>query len=132
MNNAGIGAVGRVDVMPLDDHHRILDVNLNGVFHGMQAVAGHMRAQGAGAIGNISSIDGLAGVLGMTSYDASKFAVTGMTRSAAIDLGSAGIRVNSVHPGVSETPLSAGVVIDGGHLAGPYRPPLPEPRPTVG
>ena len=129
-----------------------------------------MVEAGGGSIVNISSIDGLVGVLGMTSYAGSKFAVTGMTRSAAIELGPLGIRVNSIHPGVINSPMvedappeilarlqrlmnkqpikrmgepeevanlalflasdeaayitGTGVVIDGGHLAGPFREPI--------
>jgi 3alpha(or 20beta)-hydroxysteroid dehydrogenase len=137
------------------------------VYHGIRAVSPTMKAQGSGSIINISSIDGLIGVAGMMSYTASKFAVTGMTRVAALELGAHGIRVNSIHPGVIATPLldsapplakerlqrildqqaipragtveevaylalylasdestyctGAQFVIDGGHLAGPYR-----------
>ncbi|MDA8044365.1 MAG: glucose 1-dehydrogenase [Actinomycetota bacterium] len=105
VNNAGIGAVGTLDGMPLDEHRRILDVNLNGVYFGMRAARSALVASGNASIINVSSIDGLAGVLGMTSYVASKFAVTGMTRSAAIELGPVGVRVNSVHPGVIDTPM---------------------------
>ena len=173
INNAGIGIVAPLaTTASLDDHHRVIDINLHGVYHGMRAVRDAMVASGGGSIVNISSIDGLAGVLGMTSYSASKFAVTGMTRSAAIELGPVGIRVNSIHPGVINSPMVAeaspeihakldrlmqmqpirrmgepgevaalalflasdeasyitgtGVVIDGGHLAGPWREPLPE------
>jgi len=170
VNNAGIGVVAPLDGLAPEDHQRVVDVNLNGVYYGMRAVAGPMRAHHSGAIVNVSSIDGLVGVLGMTSYSATKFAVTGMTRSAAIELGPAGIRVNSVHPGVINSPMvqeapaeihakldalmamqpiarmgepaevaalvlflasdeagyitGAQFVIDGGHLAGPWRPPL--------
>lgn len=167
VNNAGIGITGALDELRLEDHHRLIDINLNGVYHGMRAVKGPMVAAGGGAIVNVSSIDGLVGVLGMTSYAASKFAVTGMTRAAAIELGPAGIRVNSIHPGVINSPMvqeappeviarldrlmsmqpiarmgephevaslalflasdeasyitGTQVVIDGGHLAGPWR-----------
>jgi 3alpha(or 20beta)-hydroxysteroid dehydrogenase len=108
INNAGIGAVGTLDGMPLEEHARILDVNLNGVYYGMRAARRALVASGNGSIVNVSSIDGLAGVLGMTSYVASKFAVTGMTRSAAIELGPLGVRVNSIHPGVIDTPMLGG------------------------
>jgi len=166
VNNAGTGTAGPIDTVPLSEHHRVLDVNLNGVYYGMRSIAAPMRARGGGAIVNISSIDGLAGISGLTSYVASKFAVTGMTRSAALELGRSGIRVNSVHPGVMDTPLVAAaarprlqqvvdmqpiprfgdpaevanavlflasaeasyitgaqLLVDGGHLAGPWRPP---------
>src|SRR5438874_3613856 len=104
VNNAGIGLppVPFVDA-PLADHYRVIDVNLHGVYLGMRAVVPAMTA--GGSIVNISSIDGMVGVAGMTSYVASKFAVRGMTRSAALELGPRGIRVNSIHPGVIETPL---------------------------
>jgi 3alpha(or 20beta)-hydroxysteroid dehydrogenase len=105
VNNAGIGIVGQIHELPLEDHHRLIDVNLNGVYLGMRAVRAPMVEAGGGSIVNVSSIDGLVGVLGMTSYAASKFAVTGMTRSAAIELGPLGIRVNSIHPGVINSPM---------------------------
>jgi 3alpha(or 20beta)-hydroxysteroid dehydrogenase len=108
VNNAGIGAVGTLEGMDLDEHARIIDVNLNGVFYGMRCAKRALVASGCGSIINISSIDGLAGMLGMTSYVASKFAVTGMTKSAAIELGPFGVRVNSVHPGVIDTPMLGG------------------------
>ena len=105
VNNAGIGVVAPLDEIDLAEHRRILDVNLDGVFLGMRAVRQAMADGGGGSIVNISSIDGLVGVRGMTSYAASKFAVTGMTRSAALELGPLGIRVNSVHPGVIASPM---------------------------
>lgn len=105
VNNAGIGVVAPLDEIGLDEHARLVAINLDGVFLGMRAVKATMAAGGGGAIVNVSSIDGLVGVRGMTSYAATKFAVTGMTRSAALELGPVGIRVNSVHPGVIDSPM---------------------------
>jgi 3alpha(or 20beta)-hydroxysteroid dehydrogenase len=76
-----------------------------GVFLGMQAASRPMVQQGSGAIVNISSIAGLRGAGIALAYVASKFAVRGMTKSAAIELGPHGIRVNSIHPGLIETPM---------------------------
>ncbi|TVR26243.1 MAG: glucose 1-dehydrogenase [Ilumatobacter sp.] len=105
VNNAGIGIVAPLDGISMVDHQRLLDVNVTGVLLGMRTAKPTMVAGGGGSIVNISSIDGLVGVRGMTSYAASKFAVTGMTRSAALELGPSGIRVNSVHPGVINSPM---------------------------
>lgn len=168
VNNAGstFGAMPVADET-VEGHRAILDVNLSGVWAGMRTVLPQMRAQRSGSIVNISSIDGLVGVAHMTTYTATKFAVTGMTKSVALEAGRDGVRVNSVHPGFIETPLVAKVppekrvrlndamsrqpiarmgrpeeiaqavlffasdassfctgaelVVDGGHLAGPYR-----------
>ena len=170
VNNAGIGAFGTLEGLDLKTHHEMTDINFHGVYLGMRATKAALVATGNGAIVNISSIDGIVGVLGMTSYSGTKFAVTGMTRSAAIELGPLGVRVNSIHPGVINSPMvqdadpptlerlnqlmdmqpikrmgepheiaslalflasdeasyitGAQFVIDGGHLAGPWRPPF--------
>ncbi|WP_109212225.1 MULTISPECIES: SDR family oxidoreductase [Microbacterium] len=88
-------------------HRRIIDLNLESVWHGIRAVHPLMAPSG-GSIVNVSSIDGLVGASGAASYVAAKFAVTGVTKAAALELGAAGIRVNAVHPGFVETPLLAG------------------------
>lgn len=105
VNNAGIVAMAMLADTTLADYRRVIDVNQIGVFLGMRSVIAAMTAAGGGSIVNISSIDGMAGMAGMTSYVASKFAVRGMTKTAALELGPRGIRVNSVHPGLIETPM---------------------------
>lgn len=170
VNNAG-GAFfnGPIEAEPPKAHRATIDLGVTGVWLGCRAVTAAMVARGGGSIINISSIDGLSGVPNLSSYVAAKFAVTGITRSLAMELGGRGIRVNSVHPGVIATPLVLGMpeapmtrlgkaiarqplarmgrpdevanaalffasdessyctgstlLVDGGHLAGPYRDP---------
>lgn len=105
VNNAGVGTGGPVVHEPMEGHRHTLDVNVTGVWLGMRAVIPAMEQQGGGSIVNISSIDGLVGVAQLATYTASKFAVTGMTKSVALEVGSKGIRVNSVHPGFIATPM---------------------------
>lgn len=153
-----------------DDVDRLIGINLKGTYWGCAAAGRAMAPRGGGSIVNISSIDGLVGVEGLSTYVGSKFAVTGMTRSLALELGARGIRVNSIHPGIVETPMvaknagramarlrkavarqpiarmgrpqeiahaalffasdessyctGASLVVDGGHIAGPYRDPM--------
>ena len=85
--------------MPLADFRRVIDVNAVGCWLGMKSVVEPMKAAGGGSIVNISSIEGLTGAAHCTAYAASKFAIRGMTKAAAQELGEFGIRVNSVHPG---------------------------------
>ena len=85
--------------MPLADFRRVLEVNALGCWLGMKAVIDPMTKAGGGSIVNISSIEGFTGAAGLSAYSASKFAVRGMTKAAAQELGQFGIRVNSVHPG---------------------------------
>jgi 3alpha(or 20beta)-hydroxysteroid dehydrogenase len=167
VNNAGGGTGGGVERETLAEHQRVMTLNVTGVWSGIRAVLPAMTGQGGGSIVNISSIDGLVGVEGLSTYVASKHAVTGLTRALALELGGRGVRVNSVHPGIIETPLvksspvqarlqkavarqpiprmgrpeeiaeavlffasdessyctGSALVVDGGHLAGPYRDP---------
>ncbi len=105
VNNAGILKFGPIAMTSLDDYRAVIEVNQIGVFLGMRAVIPTMVANPGGSIVNISSIDGLIGMGGGVAYVASKFAVRGMTKTAAIELGPVGIRVNSIHPGGVDTPM---------------------------
>ena len=99
VNNAGVLSFAPIADMPLADFRRIMDVNAVGCWLGMKAAIGPMTAAGGGSIINISSIEGFTGAAGLSAYSASKFAIRGMTKVAARELGQFGIRVNSVHPG---------------------------------
>ena len=105
VNNAGIFHRAKLIDHTLDDFRRLLDINTIGVFLGMRTVAPAMIAQESGSIVNISSIAGLVGAPNSIGYGASKFAVTGMTKTAAFELARHGIRVNSIHPGMIETEM---------------------------
>ena len=112
VNNAGIINVGTIEDYALSEWQRILDINLTGVFLGIRAVVKPMKEAGTGSIINISSIEGMAGTLGCHGYTATKFGVRGLTKSAAMELGPNGIRVNSVHPGLIRTPMTEWVPED--------------------
>jgi 3alpha(or 20beta)-hydroxysteroid dehydrogenase len=105
VNNAGIYKGGMTVNTTLDDYMRVIMVNQVGVFLGMRAAAKAMMERGSGAIVNISSIAGMENSAGAIAYGASKWAVRGMTKSAAKELGRYGIRVNSIHPGIIDTPM---------------------------
>ena len=105
VNNAGILLLDRLTRSSREDFERVMDVNCTGVFLGMQAVASEMKKQQSGSIVNISSVAGLQGVGFQFSYSVSKWAVRGMTKSAAHELARDNIRVNSVHPGLIETAM---------------------------
>jgi 3-oxoacyl-[acyl-carrier protein] reductase len=103
VNNAGITGDARLQKMTEQQFDAVIDVNLKGVFNCSQAVTDIMLAQGSGAIVNASSVTGLYGNFGQTSYAASKFAVIGMTKTWARELGPKGIRINAVCPGFVAT-----------------------------
>jgi 3alpha(or 20beta)-hydroxysteroid dehydrogenase len=105
VNNAGIYRAEGLTSTSEADYRRVIDVNQVGVFLGMQAAARPMMEQGSGSIVNISSVAGLRGGGGSIAYTASKWAVRGMTKSAAVQLAPHGIRVNSIHPGLIETAM---------------------------
>jgi 3alpha(or 20beta)-hydroxysteroid dehydrogenase len=106
VNNAGVlGGYGVTHDTTLEEYMRVIEVNQIGVFLGMRAAIPAMLRNRRGSIVNISSTAGLTGVGGTIAYTASKFAVRGMTKNAALEYGKAGIRVNSIHPGMVATPM---------------------------
>ena len=105
INNAGIFPVQSLMETSEEDYRRVIDINQVGVYLGMRAVVLAMREAGGGSIVNISSIAGMIATAQAFAYGASKWAVRGMTKAAAHDLGPDNIRVNSIHPGVIETPM---------------------------
>lgn len=121
VNNAAILHMASLTDTTVDDFMRVVRVNLVGTFMGIKAVVEPMKAAGVGSIINVSSIDGLHSAAGLSAYSSTKWAVRGLTKNAAIELGQYGIRVNSVHPGgiftdmgganvgISEEEMSAGI-----------------------
>jgi 3(or 17)beta-hydroxysteroid dehydrogenase len=107
VNNAGIGIGGDVEHATLDDWHRVMRVNLDGVFLGTKYGVQTLRRNGGGSIVNLSSIEGLIGDPNLAAYNSSKGGVRLLTKSAALYCAKAGynIRVNSVHPGYIWTPM---------------------------
>jgi len=111
VNNAGIFRKVPLIETTVELWDRIVSVNQTGVFLGMHTVAPPMIEQGSGSIVNISSVAGLEGT-GAFAYGATKWAVRGMTKCAAVDLGPHGIRVNSIHPGIIVTDMIAGLPLE--------------------
>jgi 3alpha(or 20beta)-hydroxysteroid dehydrogenase len=107
VNNAGIVRMGLIPDMAKEDFEAVLAVNLVGVWLGLRAVGPAMMAGGGGSIINISSTAGLVGYPGISGYVASKWGVRGITKSAALEFGTRGVRVNSIHPGAIDTPMVA-------------------------
>ncbi len=105
INNAGIFRSNRLVDTPLEEFELVMQVNCTGVFLGMRSVGRAMQKAEAGSIVNISSLAGMASAPGAFAYGASKWAVRGMTKTAAIELARFGIRVNSIHPGAIDTEM---------------------------
>lgn len=107
VNNAGVSSRDSLYDYSPDEFAKIMDLNLNAVFYGAQAAAKVMREQGGGVILNTSSMVSIYGQAAGSAYPASKFAVNGLTKSLARELGKDNIRVNAVAPGVTRTDMVA-------------------------
>ena len=105
INNAGIARIKLIEDSTLQDYLEVIRVNQLGVWLGMKTAIPALKEAGGGCIINTSSTAGLEGYTGLGAYVSSKFAVRGMTKVAAIELGPYNIRVNSVHPGPIDTPM---------------------------
>ena len=106
VNNAGIGGPAvPIGEYPIDGWHSVLNVNLNGVFYGMRHGIPEIVKAGGGAVVNMASILGTVGFATASAYVAAKHAVVGLTKVAAMEYATAGVRVNSVGPGFIATPL---------------------------
>jgi 3alpha(or 20beta)-hydroxysteroid dehydrogenase len=127
VNNAGIVRIGLMPDMAKADFEAVLAVNLVGVWLGMRAVAPAMMNAGGGSIINVSSTAGLAGYAGISGYVASKWGVRGITKSAALEFGTRGVRVNSIHPGAIETPMVMSANVTDSMWAGQAIPRIGQP-----
>lgn len=107
VNNAGILFTEGIEDTTLEIWNRVIAVNQTGPLLGMKTVLPYMKQQGSGSIINISSIYGLIGSGGSAAYQATKGAVRLLTKTAAVEYAPYSIRINSVHPGVIDTPMIA-------------------------
>ncbi|MBE2999580.1 glucose 1-dehydrogenase [Nocardiopsis sp. HNM0947] len=114
VNNAGVSTGSLLTEESVEHFRQVVDINLTGVFIGMRTVAPVMREGGAGAIVNVSSAAGMMGLALTAGYGASKWGVRGLSKIGAVELGTDRIRVNSVHPGMTYTPMTAEVGIQAG------------------
>jgi NAD(P)-dependent dehydrogenase (short-subunit alcohol dehydrogenase family) len=106
VNNAGVGGPSAPTAdYPLEGWKSVIDINLNGVFYGLKYEIAAMQASGGGAIVNMASILGSVGFANAVAYTSAKHALLGMTRVAAMEYATKGVRVNAVGPGFIDTPL---------------------------
>lgn len=106
VNSAGIlGPRTRTDKYPNEDFQQVMNVNVNGVFYVMKAVLPHFLSKKSGVVVNLASVAGILGFANHIAYDASKHAVIGMTKTAALEFAKHGIRINAVCPAFTSTPM---------------------------
>ncbi len=108
INNAGIVRVGELMSLAKSEFEEVLAVNLLGPWLGMKAIVPGMVKRGAGSIVNICSISAMVGMNGIGAYASSKWALRGLSRTAALELGPKGVRVNSIFPGAINTSMHSG------------------------
>ena len=113
VNNAAVVAFGPITDLTVAEIDRVLGINVKGTMLGLKHVGAKMCAAGRGSIVNISSVDGLRGVNSVSLYSSSKWAVRGFTKSAALEFGHQGVRVNSVHPGGVNTMMGNPQALEG-------------------
>ncbi|MFE6131469.1 SDR family NAD(P)-dependent oxidoreductase [Streptomyces sp. NPDC056437] len=121
VNNAGILRFNELVSTPLEEFQQVLQVNQVGVFLGIKTVAPEIESAGGGTIVNTASYAGLTGMTCIGAYAASKHAIVGLTRVAALELAAKRIRVNAVCPGAVDTPMSNPEGTDPGALDQLYR-----------
>ena len=113
VNSAGIlGPRSRTERYALDDFQRVFAVNVNGVFYGMKAVLPHFLGKKSGTIVNLASVAGVLGFANHIAYAASKHAVIGMTKTAALEYAKHNIRINAVCPAFTSTPMMENALIN--------------------
>lgn len=105
VNNAAVALYKPMLETSEAEFTRVLNINVTGTFLGMRSVIPVMKNAGKGSIVNISSLNGMRGTIGMIAYDASKWAIRGMTKTVSLEVAAHGIRCNSIHPGIIETPM---------------------------
>ena len=114
VNSAGIGSLGNVADMPVEEWHSVINIDLTGVFHACRAAIPLLRKRGGGSIVNIASLSGVRADYGFAAYNAAKAGVINLTRTIGLDHAAEGIRATAVCPGYIATPLTAGTgMIDG-------------------
>ena len=107
VNSAGIGSLGTVADMPIADWHKVIDIDLHGVFHACRAAIPLLRKRGGGSIVNIASLSGVRADHGFAAYNAAKAGVINLTRTIGMDHARENIRAVAVCPGYIATPLTA-------------------------
>lgn len=111
-NNAGVeGKQAPLAEYGSEEFDRVIDINLKGVFYSLKHVLPHMKSQGSGAIVNAASVGGIRAVPNQVGYGASKHAVAGMTKDAAIEYGQFGVSINAIAPGAIMTAMVKGSLI---------------------